>query len=69
MRAIMRAIVNPLLLVVSCALGLVAQSPVIDAQGESFFDLSKRLGPGAHEPVLAGLAALALAWLWRRKRR
>jgi len=62
----MRRILDHLILLLSCASGLVAVGGEAAASEPPYY---QRSGPTGEIPLLGGLAALGFYWLWRRLRR
>ena len=63
----MRRILDALILVTSCVLGVVAQQT--SAHASVFPKAEAPSGAGMHNPLLGGLSALGFWWFWRRWRR
>ena len=65
----MRKILDALMLLASCVLGVVAfDSPALGSEAPGN-ESQVRSGSGHGEPLLGGIAALGLWWLWRRSGR
>jgi len=63
----MRRLLDSLLLLASCVLGVVAfSSPAWGSQPPEY--ARPRSGASQADPLLGGLAALGFWWLWRRLR-